>query len=60
MERELASGDLLADLSEVVRQGGREGGEVGREGRREGCQPVRTPGRHFSLSHFQISTQYFL
>ena len=33
MERELASGDLLADLSEVVRQGGREGGEVGREGR---------------------------
>ena len=56
MERELASGDLLADLSEVVRQGGREGGEVGREGRelgkegrREGCQPVRTPGRLFSL-----------
>ena len=39
---------------------GREGGEGTREGGRSVCQPVRTPGRHFSLSHFQISTQYFL
>ena len=38
MERELASGDLLADLSEVVRQAEREGGkaEAERERGREG------------------------